>query len=208
MVSEPINLVILVAIGLLSFGLHMESMPAFLSSSILMMKDMMTPLVLLFIGIAVIFKWSQLRMIASILTFRAGFTFLLSGLFIWLVPMPSEAAILLAVVFPQSAVSFWPFAHMSAIRKFEYENETQKGNPTFDLDLGINVLAVSMPYSTLLILGVFTSGSYFTAPLHVISIGGALVGAALIPKAVQAIKNADFSLDSLREKVLKDSSVE
>ncbi|RAI85814.1 AEC family transporter [Algoriphagus yeomjeoni] len=208
MVSEPINLVILVAIGLLSFGLHMESMPAFLSSSILMMKDMMTPLVLIFIGIAVVFKWDQLRMIASILTFRAGFTFLLSGLFIWLVPMPSEAAVLLAVVFPQSAVSFWPFAHMSAVRKLEYENDAQKENPTFDLDLGINVLAVSMPFSTLLILGVFTSGSYFTAPLHILSIGGMLVGAALIPKAIQLIKNADFSFDNLREKVLKDSSVE
>ena len=147
-------------------------------------------------------------MITSILTFRAGFTFLLSGLFIWLVPMPSEAAVLLAVVFPQSAVSFWPFAHMSAIRKFEYENEVQKNNPTFDLELGINVLAVSMPFSTLLVLGVFTSGSYFTSPLHVLSIGALLVGAALLPKAIQLIKSSDFSFDSVREKVLKDSSAE
>jgi len=208
MVSEPINLVMLVAILLLSFGLNLESMPGFLSTSILMMKDMMTPLVLLFIGIAVIFKWDQLRMITSILTFRAGFTFLLSGLFIWLIPMPSEAAILLAVVFPQSAVSFWPFAHMSAIRKFEYENEVQKDNPTFDLELGINVLAVSMPFSTLLILGVFTSGSYFTSALHVITIGGLLIGAALVPKAIQWIKSADFSLESLREEELKDSAAE
>jgi len=208
MVSEPINLVILIAIVLLSFGFNMESMPGFLSESILMMKDMMTPLVLIFIGIAVIFKWDQLRMITSILTFRAGFTFLLSGLFIWLVPMPSEAAILLAVVFPQSAVSFWPFAHMSAIRKFEYENEAQKDNPTFDLELGINVLAVSMPFSTLLILGVFTSGSYFTYPLHVITIGGVLIGAALLPKAIQWVKSADFGFENLREKELKDSSVE
>ena len=208
MVSEPINLVILVAIMLLSFGVNMTSLPGFLSESILMMKEMMTPLVLLFIGIAVIFKWDQLRMISSILIFRAGLTFLLSGIFIWLAPLPSEAAILLAVVFPQSAVSFWPFAHMSAIRKFEYGNDSQKENPTFDLELGINVLAVSMPFSTLLILGIFTSGSYFTTPLHVISIGGLLVGAALIPKAIQLIKSADFSFDNLREKVLKDSSAE
>ena len=208
MVSEPINMVILVAIILLSFGFNLESMPGFLSESILMMKDMMTPLVLLFIGIAVIFKWDQLRMITSLLTFRAGFTFLISGLFIWLVPMPSEAAVILAVVFPQSAVSFWPFAHMSSIRKLEYENEDQKSNPTFDLELGINVLAVSMPFSTLLILGVFTSGSYFTYPIHVITIGALMVGLALLPKALQWIRNAEFSFDSLREKVLKDSSVE
>ena len=208
MVSEPINLVILFAIILLSFDFNMESMPGFLSESILMMKDMMTPLVLLFIVIAVIFKWDQLRMITSIVTFRAGCTFLLSGLFIWLVQMPSEAAVLLAVVFPQSAVSFWPFAHMSAIRKFENENEDQKHNPTFDLELGINVLAVSMPFSTIRILGVFTSGSFFTSPVHVLSIGGLLVGASIVPKAIQAIKSADFSFDSLREKELKDSSAE
>ena len=205
MVSEPINMVILVAIVLLSFGFNMNSMPGFLSESILMMKDMMTPLVLLFIGIAVIFKWDQLRMITSLLTLRAGVTFLLSGLFIWLVPMPSEAAILLAVVFPQSAVSFWPFAHMSAIRKFEYENEKQKDNPTFDLEMGINVLAVSMPFSTLLILGVFTSGSYFTLPLNIISIGGLLVGVALLPKVIQWVKSTDFSFENIREKELKDS---
>ncbi|MCE7055861.1 permease [Algoriphagus sp. AGSA1] len=204
MVSEPINLVILVAIALLGFGFNLESMPGFLSESILMMKDMMTPLVLLFIGIAVIFKWDQLRMIASLLTFRAGITFLLSGLFIWLVPMPSEAAVLLAVVFPQSAVSFWPFAHMSAIRKFEYDNEAQKDNPTFDLEMGINVLAVSMPYSTLLVLGIFTSGSYFTYPIHVFSIGALLLVTATVPKAIQWIKSTDFSFDSLRDKELKE----
>lgn len=208
MISEPINLVILAAIGLLSFGIHMENLPGFLSASVLMMKDMMTPLVLIFIGIAVIFKWDQLRMIASLLTFRAGITFLISGLFIWLVPMPTEAAILLAVVFPQSAVSFWPFAHMSAVRKLEHEDENQKNNPTFDLELGVNVLAVSMPFSTLLILGVFTSGSYFMHPVHVISIGCIMIGAAVLPKAIQLVKNSDFSWENLRSKELKDSSVE
>jgi predicted permease len=55
MMKEPINLVIILAILLLSFGMNLESMPIFLSDSILMMKDMMIPLVLLFIGLAVVF---------------------------------------------------------------------------------------------------------------------------------------------------------
>lgn len=205
MVKEPINLVIVSAILLLSFGINLESMPIFLSDAILMMKNMMTPLVLLFIGIAVVFKWAQLRMIASLLTFRAGFVFLLSGVFVLLVPMPSEAAILLAVVFPQSAVSFWPFAHMSAVRSMEIGNKELESNPTFDLELGINVLAISMPFSTLLILGIFTSGSYFTNPYHILLFGIVMLIISVIPKVFQYIKSSDIGFSTLPDKGFKDS---
>lgn len=205
MVKEPINLVIISAILLLSFGVNLESMPIFLSDAILMMKNMMTPLVLLFIGIAVVFKWAQLRVIASLLTFRAGFVFLLSGVFVFLVPMPNEAAILLAVVFPQSAVSFWPFAHMSAVRSMELGNKELESNPTFDLELGINVLAISMPFSTLLILGVFTSGSYFTNPYHILLFGGLMLCISVIPKVFQYIKSTDIGFGVLPDKEFKDS---
>lgn len=185
MLSEPINIVMLAAIILLSFGLSLESLPGFLSASIVMLKDVMTPLVLLFIGIAVVFKWNQIRVIFSLLVFRAGFTFLLSGIFLWLVPGLPPAAALLAVVFPQSAVSFWPFAHMSAIRKMELGTGSQKA--TFDLELGINVLAVSMPLSTLIILGVFTSGELWAIPTNVLILGACLVGASLAPTAFKLV---------------------
>ncbi|MBN7811066.1 permease [Algoriphagus sp. H41] len=185
MLSEPINVVILAAIILLSFGLHMDDLPGFLSASILMLKDVMTPLVLLFIGIAVMFKWSQIKTIFALLVFRAGFTFLLSGLFLWLIPGLPFASALLVVVFPQSAVSFWPFAHMSAIRKMEINSGSSKA--TFDLDLGINVLAVSMPLSTLMILGVFTSGNLWVVPTNVLILGASLVGLSLAPTAVKLL---------------------
>lgn len=184
MVSEPINLVIIVAIILLSFGLSMDSLPGFLSSSILMIKDIMTPLVLLFMGIAVMFKWDQIRKIVSILVFRSGITFLLSGFLLWFVPGLSPAVALLAIVFPQSAVSFWPFAHMSAIRKMELDAESSK--KTFDLDLGINVLAVSMPYSTLVILGIFTTGNTWVVPTNILILGLSLVLASLSPVLIKS----------------------
>lgn len=185
MVSEPINLVIILAIILLSFGLSMDSFPGFLSTSIIMIKDIMTPLVLLFMGIAVMFKWSQIRKIFSILTFRAGITFLLSGVFLWLAPELTPAVSLLAVVFPQSAVSFWPFAHMSAVRKMELDSESLR--KTFDLDLGINVLAVSMPFSTLVILGIFTSGNLWIIPTNVLILGASLVALSLSPQLIKII---------------------
>ncbi|KEO74100.1 AEC family transporter [Anditalea andensis] len=197
MVKEPINMVMLVAIVLLSFGIRLETMPLFLSESIIMLKNMMTPLVLLFIGVAVIFKWDQLKMITSLLIFRSGITFLLSGIFVLLVPLPSEAAVMLAVVFPQSACSFWPFAHMSAIRAMELEKDSLKKNMTFDLELGINVLALSLPFSTLLILGIFTSGSYFMNPFHILLVGTILLGVALVPKILTWARNADTRWDSI-----------
>lgn len=207
MLREPINMVILVAVLLLVFGINLETLPVFISESIVMMKNMMTPLVLLFIGIAVIFKWDQLKMITALLTFRAGFTFLLSGIFILLVPMPTEAAVLLAVVFPQSAVSFWPFAHMSAVRSMEMANPDLKGNQTFDLELSINILAISMPFSTLLILAIFTSGTYFLNPYHVLTFGGLMITGSLVPKMLKLIMNSGFSFNPLPEEKLKDSSI-
>ena len=207
MLREPINMVMIVAMVLLGFGLNMERLPVFLSGAILMMKEMMTPLVLIFIGVAVILKWDQLKMITSVLTFRAGVTFLLSGVFVLMVPLPTEAAILIAVVFPQSACSFWPFAHMSAIRVLERNKDDDKEKMTFDLELGINVLAVSLPFSTLLILGVFTSGSYFLNPYHILLVGFLLTVAAGIPKLVQVLKGSEFSMESF-SKALKDSSAD
>jgi len=199
MFREPINMVMIVAIALLSFGMTLETLPLFISESIVMLKNMMTPLVLLFIGVAVIFKWDQLRMITSLLIFRSGITFILSGLFVMLVPLPSEAAILLAVVFPQSACSFWPFAHMSAVRGLELKNEAMKGNLTFDLELGINVLAVSLPFSTLLILGVFTSGTYFINPYQVLLVGSLLIIIASVPRLVHWGRRTEFGVNRIAD---------
>ncbi|MCH7408690.1 permease [Belliella sp. DSM 111904] len=210
MLKEPINLVMISAIILLSFGINMESLPVFMSEAILMMKDMMTPLVLLFIGIAVVFKWDQLRMLAGMLLFRAGITFVISGIFVALVPMPIEA-VLLAVVFPQSAVSFWPFAHMSAIRSMELSDESKKVKPTFDLELGVNLLALSMPFSTLLILGIFSSGTYFTNPYHIFLFGGIMLILSFLPKISKWISTLamEEELGSLsQQKLNKNNSIE
>jgi predicted permease len=206
MFKEPINLVIIVALILLSFGLRIENLPGFIGESILMLKEIMTPLVLLFIGVSVILKWEQIQTIASILLLRAGFSILLSALFISLVDLPSVAAILIAVVFPLSACSFWPFAHMSAIRQMEKDKEVPNENGTFDLGLGINILAVSLPLSTVLILGVFSSGSYFTVPSHLSITGFSMIFLSIIPRLISWLRSLEIDIPFLEEKELKDSS--
>ena len=207
MVKEPINLVIVTALVLLSFGVNLETLPTFLSESILMVKNMMTPLVLLYIGIAVVFNWSQIKMIWSVLVFRAGITFLFSGLLIALIPMPSEAAIILAIVFPLSACSFWPFAHMSAIRAMESLGKDEvKNESTFDLTLGINILAISLPFSTLLILGVLSSASYFVKPHSALLMGGLFLLIFILPKLYQMILSKEFTFFDVSEPKVKDST--
>ncbi len=208
MFKEPINLVIIVALILLSLGLRIENLPGFIGESVLMLKDIMTPLVLLFIGVSVILKWEQIQSIASVLILRAGFSLVLSASFIALVDLPSEAAILLAVVFPLSACSFWPFAHMSAIRQMERDKDIEVKSGTFDLDLGINILAVSLPLSTVLILGVFSTGTYFTVPSHLFAIGGIMIFLPIVPRIISWARNQELSLPFFEEKNLKDSSAE
>jgi len=62
LLKEPINMVLLVAILMLCAGLNLQSLPAFLQDSIGRMSVLMTPLVLLFIGIAVQIKKADLLM--------------------------------------------------------------------------------------------------------------------------------------------------
>ena len=139
LLQEPINMVIIVGLVLLAFGLNMTSLPVFLQGTIEQLKILMTPLVLLFIGMAVRIKSGEFGLILSLLARRAGITFILSAIFVFIFPALTPALILLLVVFPQSSCSFWPFAHMSAVSTME-ESDGQQ-NPTFDINFAVNILA-------------------------------------------------------------------
>jgi hypothetical protein len=174
LINEPINIVIVLALVLLGLGIHMDNLPVFLSSAISNLSNLMTPLVLLYIGIAVVFNWKQIQKIAGLLLLRSGLTFILSGALIFFAPSLSYMAILVIIVFPQSAISFWPFAHMSAITAMEQKLEKREKR-TFDLELAVNILAVSLPFSTAVMLIVFSFGKTFTSPSFVITLGLVLI---------------------------------
>ena len=208
MLKEPINVVLILAIFLLSLGWNMQSLPGFLAKSILSLKDVMTPLILLFIGMSVILKWKQIQSILSLLMLRAGISLIFSGILISFFSFPSTTAILLAVVFPLSSCSFWPFAHMSAVRQMELGSKEESNTKTFDLELGINILAVSLPFSTLMILGIFSAGEYFTLPENVLGFGALLILLPLISKVISWFRTMDFSIDLPKNQDLKNSSTE
>ena len=170
LVGEPINMVMIVALVMLAFGLNLRSLPETVSTVILRLSGIMAPLILLFIGLAVKINRRDFGLIFRILLWRAGLLFLISAVMISMAPGLTVPMILLAIVFPQSACSFWPFAHMSAVDMMEDGEQ-----PTFDVNFGLSTLAISLPLSTILILGVFSFQSLALNPLFLAVFGATLI---------------------------------
>lgn len=194
LLNEPINMVIIVAFFLLAFGLNLSSLPQFLGSTITSMSVLMTPLVLLFIGLAVRIKLKEFGQILFLLIQRSGITFLISAVLIYLLPGLTPALILLLIVFPQSSYSFWPFAHMSMVSSLEEKDKQPK--PTFNINFAVSVLACSLPFSTVLIISIFTFGETFTNPDVLLAIGFGMVLTSLFPYLYKKTKNYKLSPDS------------
>lgn len=202
LINEPINVVIILALVLISMDIHLDSLPVFLSTAISTLSNLMTPLVLIFIGIAVVFNWKQIRKIAGLLMVRSGLTFLLSGLVLVFVPQMSYAAILVLVVFPQSAISFWPFAHMASITALEQDQEGKR-TKTFDMELAVNILACSLPFTTIIMLTVFSFGEFFTTPITLFSTGLIMIGLGIIKPLLKWFKVIEYDEQKQHDHVLE-----
>jgi hypothetical protein len=179
LLEEPVNLVIVTAIIMLALGLNFASLPGFMQMSIDKISLMMTPLVLLFIGISMKLTLEQVRTIFTFLFLRSGLAFIVSGILLFILPVKDIPTMLLIVVFPQSACSFWPFAHMASISRLE---KNQHGHErTFDLDFAMNVLACSLPFSVILTLGVYSAGEFFARPMIPVIVGAVCLTIGALP---------------------------
>ena len=185
LVEEPVNFVIVTAIVMLSLGLNFESLPGFITTNIDRLSVMMTPLVLLFIGISMKLTRQQAKVILSFLFFRSGIAFLFSSILLLTLPVQDPAIVLLIVVFPQSACSFWPFAHMASISELERKSDSAKKG-IFDLEFAMNILACSLPFSVILILIVYSTGGFFTTVTNTFIVAGVCLLFASVPLLSQA----------------------
>lgn len=186
MISEPVNLLIILALVLVYFGISIDSFPFFVRETFTMLSVIMTPLVLLFIGLAVRIRKQQFFSLLSLLFLRAGFTLLLSGLVIVLAGISVQNDILLLMAFGLSACSFWPFSHIAVVES--QEESISPNKRTFNASFAVNILALSFPFSTLLILGVLTSGSFISNAGDVFLLGVVLLAIGFIPYAVKKIR--------------------
>ena len=202
MVSEPVNIFILVALVLLSFGLHMESLPFIVSESLSRLSLLMTPLVLLFIGLSVKIKKRQFAQIISVLLLRAGIVVLLGIGLISIANITIAQDRLLLLAFGLSACSFWPFAHIAAVDA--QEKRVLNFRKTFNQNFAINILAISFPLSVVLILGILSAGTLFANIDTMLILATALITGGLVypgfmllvkKKSLAQTKTLDQDLD-------------
>jgi hypothetical protein len=185
MLSEPVNIFIVIALILVFFGFNMERLPFFISETMGKLGSIMTPLVLLYIGLAVNIKKKQLLKLLSLLILRAGLVSMVSGLLILGTNMNSESDILLLLVFSLSACSFWPFSHIAVVDS--QEKTTSKKHKTFNTSFAVNILALSFPLSTILILGILSSGSLFANAYLILVFGITLIAMGSIPYIIKKV---------------------
>ncbi|SDQ11556.1 permease [Flagellimonas zhangzhouensis] len=206
MVSEPVNVFIGVALLLLAFGFHMDSLPFFLSETLEKLSLIMTPLVLLFIGLAVKIKKKQFFQIFSLLSIRAGLVLLLSGIFVAATGIDARNDILLTIAFGLSACSFWPYAHIATVDSMEMDKKPK--NKTFSSDFGVAILALSFPLSTMLILATLNSGSFFVNPFNIFMVAFALLGIGVVIPLVSGVKKKKWSEQRIIDHELKSAATE
>ncbi|SFZ91574.1 hypothetical protein SAMN05428642_102144 [Flaviramulus basaltis] len=173
LVTEPVNIFIFAALILVSFGITLENLPNYISTTLNRLSLIMTPLVLLFIGLAVKIKRKQFFQIFSLLMLRASIAIFAVLAIISLLDISIAKDILFMLAFSLSACSFWPFAHISSISSMEKDINIEKR--TFDIDTALSILALSLPISVLLILGILSAHDTFTNSTNIFIIAFSLL---------------------------------
>lgn len=167
--KEPVNIFIFAALLFVVFGVNLTMLPSFFKDTFSRLSIIMTPLVLIYIGLAFKIKRMQFVQIFSLLMLRAGVILVLIASLAMLFGGINSNTILLIVSFALSACSFWPFAHISLIDSSEKNNNTNA--KTFDSNFAIGVLALSLPISTLLILCILSAGNTFSDVFNLLILG-------------------------------------
>ena len=179
MITEPVNIFILVALILVGFGINFNNLPFLAKYTLSRLSVLMTPLVLLFIGLSVKFQRRLVFQTISLLFLRAALTLYLVIVLIAVSGITVPAEILFIITFALSACSFWPFAHIATINS--KEDTLPKDRKTFDLDFAIAMLAFSLPISVGLILSVFSAQTFILADNNLFLLATTLLVLAFLP---------------------------
>ena len=164
---QPINLSILLALTASLLGVRLETIPVYFQDSLSYLRNLLTPTILLFIGLAVKVRGKDLKLILGLLLWRSSIGLILSALLIRLFDFNSLATVLLVVAFPQSSCSFIPYAQMTLFADLK-ERSSQIFNP----DLALSLLAISLPFSSSVVISIYSTGNFFTSPVNLIVLSG------------------------------------
>ena len=171
--GEPINIMILIALILLSCGITISSLPGIFGSVFQKLSILMTPLILLYIGLSIRVTKSDFVQVINLLTWRMSMSFLIVGFLLLCFPRLSLAMATLILAFSQCSCSFWPFAHICMVDQIEKKDEHPY--PTFDQDYAIKILACSLPFSTVVIISIFQFSNLIVDPFVLIGTSAGLL---------------------------------
>lgn len=176
---EPINIVIIVAILFLSSRSSINDIPFLFIDLFSKIKDTLTPVVLIFVGLSIVFNRHVFKNILPLLFIRSGLCLLISTACIQTTGFTLSEDMKLFLILSLSSVSFWPFLHMTFVDNLEKNVEEEK--KTFDTRYGLNFLAYSLPFSTITILSLFSNEELLLDfnNLYIISISFLLFGVFL-----------------------------
>jgi len=165
---EPINIIMIVALIFLATSNTIEDIPTLILSFFLKIKDSLAPAVFIFIGVSILFTKNEFIKILPLLLIRAGFCLIVVTSIIYLFGIGFTDSSILFLILSLSSVSFWPYAHMTFIDNLEKNMQSKR--KTFDLSFGLNLLAYSLPFSTIMILLLFISEKVLYNPLALYTI--------------------------------------
>ena len=156
---QPINLTIIIALTASLFGIKLTTLPIYFQDSLAHLRNLLTPTILIFIGLAVKVKGKDFKLILGLLLGRSAITFMLSAILISLLNLDISTALLI-VTFPQSSCSFIPYAQMTIFADID------KSKKIFNPGLALSLLAISLPFSSFIIISIYSSGDFFTSPIN------------------------------------------
>lgn len=162
---QPINFTLILALTASLLGYRLDALPSYFQDSLLYLRNLLTPCILIFIGLAVKVKGKEFQLILGLLLWRSGIAFLISAIAISVLPLNSVATIMLLVAFPQSSCSFLPYAQMSVF--YEFDRRRRK---VFNPELALSLLAISLPVSSFTIVSIYSIGDFFTVPLNLVGV--------------------------------------
>lgn len=165
---EPINIVLVVSVSMLILGYNLNDLPRILINFVTRLKETLSPLVLIFVGLSIMFTKDAVKEIIPLLLLRAGICLLITTAMIRLFNINDANEITFLLLLSLSAVSFWPFAHMTLIDNMEKKAKVEK--KTFDIGFGLNFLAYSLPFSTVTILLFLSNSGRVTSPSYLFSV--------------------------------------
>lgn len=70
------------------------------------------------------------------------------------------------------------------------EEKDGQEDATFDINFGVNILACSLPFSTILIIGIFSFSEFFADPITILSIGAGVLTFSFIPQLLKLLNNS------------------